>query len=83
MPRKIPKSGELSIGVLLKGSLADAMIAESQKSLAAYAAITRAALVEYFSKRGYNVEDELQWGGPREARPKDEEPGESLAVVIG
>jgi hypothetical protein len=79
----MPKTGKrLTVGVLLKGSLADAMIAESEKTLAQYAAITRAALVEYFSKRGYAVEDDVSWGGYRE-RPQDEEQGQLVPAPVG
>ena len=83
MSAKQPEN-ELTVGVLLKGSLADAMIKERSRTLAAYSAITRAALVEYFSKRGYDVEDDLMWGGQRDRSEADESEssGEVLAETI-
>ncbi len=77
--RKPSKS--LRVGVLLKGSLADAMAKESEKTLAAFSAITRAALVEYFSKRGYNVEDNVSWGGPRSQPSEEQGEGQPVAVA--
>jgi len=80
----MPKNEKvLRVGVLLRGSLADAMIKESETTLAQYSAITRAALVEYFSKRGYEVKDELTWGGLRERSSQDEsEEGQMVAVAV-
>ena len=70
---------ELRVGVYLEGDLARAMKQEKSKTLAAYAAIARAALVEYFQKRGYDVEDTIAWGGPRESR--EPEQGQRTAVA--
>ena len=71
---------ELRVGVYLEGDLARAMKQEKSKTLAAYAAIARAALVEYFQKRGYEVEDTIAWGGPRKTE-SETEPGQQTAVA--
>jgi hypothetical protein len=60
------EQNDLRIGVYLEGKLARAMRREKGKTLAAYAAIARAALVEYLLARGYDVEDTVEWGGPRQ-----------------
>ena len=77
MSTKQPEN-EFTVGVLLKGSLAAAMIKERERTLAQFSAITRAALVEYFNKRGYSVEDDLKWGGSR----KESEDPELEAVTV-
>jgi hypothetical protein len=74
---------EFTLGVKVKGSLAEALIAESKKTLAPYAAITRAALVEYLNKRGYNAEDELVWGGPREHAAEEDQQGQLVPAPVG
>lgn len=76
------ETDELRIGVYLEGKLARAMREEKGKTLAAYAAITRAALVEYFQARGYDVEDTVEWGGSRDrTETASDDEGQGLPVA--
>lgn len=79
---KKSSSRDLRVGVLLKGSLADAMIAESERTLAAFSAITRAALVEYFNTRGYKVKDDVAWGGLRDSAEVQDNEEQPVAVAV-
>lgn len=72
---------KFTVGVLLEGKLARAMQRERAKTLAAYAAITRAALVEYLRARGYDVEDTIEWGGLREAPTEEGESPQEVPVL--
>lgn len=70
----------LKVGVTFKGALADALQQESDKTLAPYAAIVRAATERYLRERGYDVEDNVSWGGSRR-RQKDAEEGQRVALA--
>ena len=74
---------EVRVNVLMRGSLAEALLRESRRTLAPLSAITRAALVEYLSKRGYEVSDDLIWGGKRSTEEEDTEQGQEVAAAAG
>lgn len=72
----------IRVGVTLGGDVAKAFENEIRKTLATNAAFARLLIIEGLRARGYDLKDELVWGGYRESgKDKETESGQPVAVA--
>lgn len=64
----------IRVGVTLSGDVAKAFDREIKRTLATNAAFARLLIIEGLRSRGYELKDDVSWGGFRER--KESEPGQ-------
>lgn len=68
--------------VTIPGKMDKVIRNESSRRNSPVAAIVREAIEEWAQKRGFDVEDNITWGGPRPQKNEDDPAGQRMAEAV-